>query len=106
MKKLSPRTSDATTVKTEENELENTDSVAQEITRLKKKIADQDETIDDLDQERDDLYHEIYRLRLTLAQAWNITLATDAEKVREVASNKETDRQCKKEKAVQRGSKK
>ena len=39
------------------------------------------------------MYHEIYRLRLTLAQAWNITLATDAEKVREVASRtrKQTD---------------
>ena len=56
------------------------------IARLKKKIADKDENIDDLDQERDELYDEIYRLRLTLAHAWNITLATDAEKVREVMS--------------------
>ena len=38
-----------------------------------------------MDQERDELYEEIYRLRLTLADAWKITLATDAEKVREVA---------------------
>ena len=49
-----------------------------EIERLKKKMK-QDETIDDLDQERDELYDEIYRLRLTLAEAWKITLATDAE---------------------------
>ena len=93
MKKPRPRRTEATTLKKGENELENTDSVTEEIIRLKKKIAEQDETIDDLDQERDDLYHEIYRLRLTLAQAWNITLATDAEKVREVASRtrKQTD---------------
>ena len=93
LKKPRPRRTEATTLKKGENELENTDSVTEEIIRLKKKIADQDETIDDLDQEPDDLYHEIYRLRLTLAQAWNITLATDAEKVREVASRtrKQTD---------------
>ena len=82
------RISEITTLKKQEVEVEDMDlhGLRQEIVRLNKKVADQYENIDDLDQERDDLYDEIYRLRLTLAQAWNITLATDAEKVREVAS--------------------
>ena len=55
-----------------------------EIDNLKQKVADQEETIDDLVQERDDVYHEMYKLRLTLADAWNISRATDAEKIWEV----------------------
>ena len=51
---------------------------------LKKKVADQDETIDDLVQERDDVYDELFKVRLTLADAWNIERATDAEKIWEV----------------------
>ena len=85
----SPRlkTNEVTKFKKQDNELENKDlNLKHEVNRLKKKIADQDETIDDLDQERDELYDEIYRLRLTLAEAWKITLATDAEKAREVAN--------------------
>ena len=55
-----------------------------EIDNLKKKIGDQEETIDDLIQERDDVYNKIYELRLTLADAWNVKRATDAEKIWEV----------------------
>lgn len=72
--------------KHEEFDAENGDSsLRQEIAWLKEVVADKDETIDDLDQERDELYKEIYKLRLELAKAWNITLPTDAEKVREVS---------------------
>ena len=56
-----------------------------EIDHLKKRVADQDETIDDLVGDRDEAYDEVYRLKLKLADAWSIKLETDAEKVREVA---------------------
>ena len=56
-----------------------------EIDNLKKKVTDQEETIDDLVGDRDEAYDEVYRLKLKLADAWSIKLETDAEKVREVA---------------------
>ena len=55
-----------------------------EIARLNKQVADQDKIIDDMDEEREELYDEIFKLRITLAEAWNLKLTTDAEKVREV----------------------
>lgn len=56
-----------------------------EIDALKRKVTEQDETIDDLIAERDEGWDEVYKLKLNLADAWNIKLETDAEKVREVA---------------------
>ncbi len=56
-----------------------------EIVNLKKKVAEQVETIDYLVQEREEESDEVYKLKLKLADAWNIKLTTDAEKVREVA---------------------
>ena len=55
-----------------------------EIERLNKKVADQDKIIDDLVEEREELDDEIFKLRLALAEAWNLKLTTDAEKVSEV----------------------
>lgn len=60
------------------------DALRSEINNLKKKIADQDETIDDLVQERDEESNEMYELRLALADAWNIKRATKHEKIWEV----------------------
>ena len=37
-----------------------------------KKLTEQEETIDELVQERDDVCHELFKVRLTLADAWNI----------------------------------
>ena len=48
-------------------------ALQKEIAKLKEKIAEQDEIIDDLVAERDDLSNEIYDVRLILADAWNIT---------------------------------
>ena len=59
-------------------------TLEKELNNLKKKLADKEETIDYLVQERDEAYNNIYDLRLKLADAWNIDLATDAEKVQEV----------------------
>ena len=56
-----------------------------EIDNLKRKVADQDETIDDLVEERDEGLDEVDKLKLKLADAWNIKFETDAEKFREVA---------------------
>ena len=56
-----------------------------EIRALKNKLSDKEETIDYLVQERDEASREIYELKLKLADAWKITVADDAEKVREVA---------------------
>jgi hypothetical protein len=55
-----------------------------EIDKLKRKVADQEETIDDLTEDRDVGWDEVYKLKLKLADAWNIKLETDAEKVGEV----------------------
>ena len=55
-----------------------------EIVNLKKKIANQEETIDDLVQERDEICQEMYEVRLTLADAWNIKCAANHEKIWEV----------------------
>ena len=52
-----------------------------EIKELKKKLADKDELIDYLHQAG---YEESEELKLKLADAWNIALATNAEKVSEV----------------------
>lgn len=60
------------------------DTLRSEINDLKKKIADQEETIDDLVQERDEDSDEMYELRLALADAWNIKRATNHEKIWEV----------------------
>ena len=56
-----------------------------EIDNLKRKVADQEETIDDLVEERDEGLDEVYKLKLKLADAWSIKFEADAEKVREVA---------------------
>ena len=56
-----------------------------EIEKLKKKVADQEETIDYLVQERDEESDQVYKLKLKLADAWNVTFSDDADKVREVA---------------------
>ena len=55
-----------------------------EIENLKKKIADQDEIMDDLAQERDDVYHDLFEVRLVLADAWKIERDTNPEKIWEV----------------------
>ena len=60
------------------------DAYRLEIKNLKKKVADQEETIDELVQERDDVYNDLYNVRLILADAWNISRATNAEKIWEV----------------------
>ena len=52
-----------------------------EIARLNKQVADQDKIIDDLVDEREELEDEILKLRLALADAWDLKLTTDAEKV-------------------------
>ena len=68
-----------------------------EVDSLKKKLTDKEETIDDLFQERDEAHDVIYELRLKLADAWNINLATNAEKVQEVtrlSKLKEVDKVC------------
>lgn len=56
-----------------------------EIDNLKRKVAHQEEMIEDLVEDRDEGWNEVYKLKLELADAWNIKLETDAEKVREVA---------------------
>ena len=56
-----------------------------EIQNLKKKVADQEETIDDLVGDRDGGWDEVYRLKLKLADTWNIRLERDAKRVRQVA---------------------
>ena len=68
----------------EENEATTT-AFRSEIEELKKKVADQEETIDYLVQERDEASDQVYKLKLKLADAWNVTLPDDADKVREVA---------------------
>ena len=60
-------------------------ALSAEIRALKNKLSDKEETIDYLVQERDEASREIYELKLKLADAWKITVADDAEKVREVA---------------------
>ena len=55
-----------------------------QIDHLKKKIADQEETIDSLIYERDEISDEVYELRLILADAWDIKRATNREKIHEV----------------------
>ena len=66
-----------------------------EIDNLNKKLTEQEETIDDLVQERDDAYNELFQVRLTLADAWNIQKDTNHEKIWEVLrrtkENSETD---------------
>ena len=71
------------------------DSLTHEIARLKKVVAEKEEIIDDLVLERNDVYDEIYELRLTLEKAWNISRATDAEKIWEVLrlTSKKTETQ-------------
>ena len=55
-----------------------------EIAKLKEKITEQDEIMDDLVAERDELSDEIYEVRLILADAWNIKRNTKPEKIWEV----------------------
>ena len=59
-------------------------ALKKEIDIFKKKIADQDETINDLVQERDEVCHEMFEVRLILADAWNIKRDSKAEKIWEV----------------------
>ena len=56
-----------------------------EILNLKFELTEKEEMIDDLCSERVENSKEIYKMRLMLAEAWNLNLATDAEKVREVS---------------------
>ena len=56
-----------------------------EIENLKRKLSAKEETIDELDRERDEIYKEHYDLRVALADAWKIRLATDSDNVKEVA---------------------
>ena len=62
-----------------------------EVERLKNLLCDKEEIIEDLVLERDQVCNENYELRLKLADAWNIRLATDAEKVREVSKRIRND---------------
>lgn len=55
-----------------------------EIIDLKFELTDREETIDELCRERDEKSNEIYKMKLMLADAWNLQLTTDAEKVKEV----------------------
>ena len=55
-----------------------------EIENLKKKVAEQEETIDFLVLERDEESNEVYKLRLKLADAWNVTLPDNPSRIREV----------------------
>ena len=69
----------------EESEAQTQDTpLRNEIARLNKQVADQDKIIDDLVDEREELEDEILKLRLALADAWDLKLTTDAEKVGEV----------------------
>ena len=73
-------------IQQENNEEEvTTTALRGEIVELKKKVTDQEETIDYLVQERDEASDEVYKLKLKLADAWNVELSDDADKVREVA---------------------
>ena len=62
-----------------------------EVERLKNLLCDKEEIIEDLVLERDQVCNENYELRLKLADAWNIRLTTDAEKVREVSKRIRND---------------
>ena len=59
-------------------------ALRKEIENLKKEVANQEETIDYLVQERDEESNQVYKLKLKLADAWSVTLPDDADKVREV----------------------
>ena len=76
--------------KKEETDAINTE-LKSEIEKLKKEIVEKNETIDSLVEERDERSHHVYKLRLKLADAWNISLQDDAEKVREVARLEDTN---------------
>ena len=56
-----------------------------EIDNFKSKVAEQKEMIEDLTEDRDVGWNEVYKLKLELADAWDITLETESEKVREVS---------------------
>ena len=55
-----------------------------EILDLKFELNEKEDMIDDLCQQRDENSKDMYKMRLMLAAAWNIQLATDEEKVKEV----------------------
>ena len=73
---------------TKENEKFETDrdklKLEIEILDLKFELNEKDDMIDDLCKQRDENSKEMYKMRLMLAAAWNIQLATDEEKVEEV----------------------
>ena len=60
------------------------ESLQKEVKNLRTILLDKEETIDCLVHERDEVYDELYKLRLKLADAWNINLLDNGEKIREV----------------------
>ena len=60
------------------------ESLQKEVQNLRKILLDKEETIDCLVHERDEVYDELYQLRLKLADAWNINLPDNGDKIREV----------------------
>ena len=69
----------------DDDEVSSIDVLRKEIKNLEEKLSEKEETIDFLCEERDESCNIIYDLRLELAEAWNLKLASNAEKVREVA---------------------
>ena len=61
------------------------DSLQKEVKKLQNILVDKEETIDCLVHERDEVYEELYQVRLKLAGAWNINLPDNGDKVREVS---------------------
>ena len=59
-------------------------ALKEEIENLQQKVAEQEETIDFLVLERDEESDEVYKLRLKLADAWNVTLPDNPARIREV----------------------
>ena len=69
----------------DDDEVSSIDVLRKEIKNLEEKLSEKEETIDFLCEERDESCNIIYDLRLELAEAWNLKLVSNAEKVREVA---------------------
>ena len=63
---------------------EGIESLQKEILKLRKVLDDQEETIDDLVQERDEALSELFKARITLADIWNIKHKCNSTKIREV----------------------
>ena len=79
------------------------ESLQKEVKNLRTILLDKEETIDCLVHERDEVYDELYKLRLKLADAWNINFPDNGDKIREVckrvrSENSEPTNQCSKAK--------